>query len=890
MSSKHILYGYQKNDLSTTFLIGEPKFPSNMLENANEMKSSFKCIVFNNRENCYEINTIVRHDESSTFWVVVGDTSSYIGFDSDGTTKIYSHTIEMEDALEYLSYKYLPPCVFPKDKYTLTQFLYRLQVIARLNDFDVSYPNFLSSDYLMKYFSFRNHTVASAIKEVSKSINSLPKISVSGGNINLSFINRYGDDNQPLGDIDTVFPSTFRRSNSIAGQYTTRVYSDLQNAKDSNIAVYPNGLGTKAFTPNTLSFDGNNCVIKVQGKIDNIVRIEVIMPCELGYWTLTDAINTFDVVWSGYLTMSFDSLRELILTYQDGTATAFTDDEIKELTLDTKDIQSIFTDFSDDRSAYKIYAVKHQKFYDELATSGSGSKEYCFYWKDNTSEIIVPTKMDFGGETFMPFSIDLISKDIFPVGKNSYTLRFSGDNTNIYFKVHYNPIADVMVSYDNDSEAQDERPYNQTGKLIDAYTTSKLISTYVDESASETLVRSEEYYSWASIPQCGQKVYKDNLTYVINQRSIDIVASSVYRCEFNLSIARTARDENISADGSIEKSAIPSDNLLKRVQIYKDYVELSVNNAQTYYETPYISGIGSTIFTLDDHTGIGYDIKMDSVARTSAVGGSVIDYVYVPTTKHNLVREVIYRADFDDNFIIGIKQGSGAVQTPIRYADANGEVGAIAISFVDEEIINSVLNATDFSNLPQLTQAKYETLIASSLISINENPYDKSSYEIPVFEYIYEIKGDINQYSQLLLNDSILERFPIRFSPDHYLFETPHYYYIISDIPITQENAQARWEALFVDASKSVDENNIVIPLKASARVYALKLYSTYKSGTETYNATALQGKHIGIYAVANEDSVATPKFIMAINYYRYVSSGGDKDYSIPIYLNNWKI
>jgi len=761
----------------------------------------------------------------------------------------------------------------------------------------------------MKYFSFRNHTLASAVKEISKSINALPKLSVADGLIYISFLNRYGKSEAPLGDIDTIFPSMFRKSNSTSNQYTTRVYSELQNAKDTNISVFPNGVGVHAFTKNTLAFDGDNSIIKLPNKIDNVEKIQVVMSWRL-YYENNDGEGSSTYINGGELPPSFNEIREIMYDYNDGLESKkISNAEILELELNMEDLHSITNTFgsADDygtTSAFERYAVKPEKFYDELATADvAGSKQYSFYWKDKTNEIITAKQMDFGGVDFMlgliPYKVYLIKKQDGGVDY-WYSLWFgtSGgttNNSNIYFKIHYKPIADITLSYDNDSEAQDERPYNQTGKLIDAYTASKLVSTYVDESASETLVRHGEYYTYASIPTCGQKVTKNSIPYVINQRSIDLVSEDLYQVEFNLSVARVARDENISADDSIEKGQIPDDNLMKRVQVYKDYVEVSVATSKSNNDTPYFDIYAYNeeihLFPFGDNYGIGFDIKMDMIARTKMSPSTIINYVYVPSTRHNMVREMIYRADFDDNFIIGVKQSSGGVQTPIRYADANGEVDDINAYFVDEATINSIMESADFADLPQISSATYTDLIAEALISLNETSYSKTSYEIPVFEYIYEIKGDINQYSQLLLADNILERFNVRFSPDHYLFEKSHYYYIISDIQITQENALERWNTLFIDASKSVDNHNVAFINNNGINQYNLNLFSTYELGNFVYNTSSLNGKHIGIFAVSHEDNATTPKFIMAINYYNYISPSAEwKNYQIPLVINNWKI
>jgi hypothetical protein len=59
-----------------------------------------------------------------------------------------------------------------------------------------------------------------------------------------------------------------------------------------------------------------------------------------------------------------------------------------------------------------------------------------------------------------------------------------------------------------------------------------------------------------------------------------------YNVIYTLSRNRIARSENIIADSSVISYKTPDDNLVFRTQLYKDYIELSLENINQ--DSPYL--------------------------------------------------------------------------------------------------------------------------------------------------------------------------------------------------------------------------------------------------------------------------------------------------------------
>jgi hypothetical protein len=884
-----LLYGYDKQNEMFEFVIGLPNLPFDLAENINDFPNSMKCVVDNNIANAYLPNTLVKESESGIYFVVKSDMCEFLSYDSDGTTPVYRHTIDFGDAMEYLSSVRVPPCVFPQNKYTIAEFFTRLFHIAKIN-ITIEWSNypFIASTARTKFFSFdKNHQLSTAVKDICKSFNVVPFLWYDDV-LMMGFKPKYAY-TTPIGEIDTIFPNKQRKSISSAENYLTRVYSNLQNVLNVEYVMYPNTFGVHSIDNTSLAFDGDKAIIPLPSKIDMVSYIQVLRQCRIVRAKKSSAGVLSEETLSGttkYPNLTNDEWIEFgktvaftYITNSDIEAASFGD----EYTIGRIDRNN------DWEKGFNLLAPKD--FETTLPTDASlEDQRYSFTWEHKGNHIKVPTGFTYPSIVTTLFDYEIISKPI-PSSTDSEVLivRMYNDlHYKTFFRVYYRPIGDVVLSYDNIDNAQDERPNNQVGTLLDGYSTSKLISSYAQESMGETLIRYKEFDAFSSIYACGQSVLVSNEPYIITQRSIDFYKDK-FLVLFNLSRAKVARDENIEANTDIATYALPDDNLVKRTQIYKDYLEIEVGHITTYpkyHETAYYESLGHKVLSLgtpiDNYMFVGANVNLDFIATTYDSSDNVIDRFYVPATKQVFVRSHIYRADFDDNFIIGIKQSSTNTQTPIRYADASGDVEHIECYFISSDVFKENMTESDYFDLPQISDAVFATLTDTSdeyAIKIEDEIYKKTSYEIPVFQYHIEINDVTNTLGQVVVADNILYEYG--YLQEAPFYDVPKFYYMISNTPITQENAQSLWTTIMIGGGKTYTDNVAYINEPEANVDYLLTLIETLPN---TYNAISLTNKCIGFFA-SGSATFSTPKFMFAINFYK-----GTSDYLIPININNWKI
>jgi hypothetical protein len=811
------------------------------------------------------------------WFIIKQDDCEFIGWKDDDTA-MFKHTLQLGDVLEYFSFKRVPSCVFPANKYTLEEAFNRLFNIAKVS-ITITWANysFVDKDTMAKYFSFnKNYQLATAIKELCKSFNAIPYMWYSGG-FHLGFKQRYGY-GVPLGNIDTIFPSVQRKSTSNSDKYMTRVYSSLENVKNSKYVLYPNAFGIHGIDNTSTKFDGDKAIIPLPSQIAKIAFVQILRPCVI----VEQIRNSVGALLSEsvaptttYNNLSRDEWKTFIIS-QLGSFSFIDSDDVNA----SSDIPNEYTIgvFGADDDWENDYTVLSPKDFETTDPTNmeNHDQEHAFTWEDKATNIKIAKAITYTSSPntmrdYELFSVPATGSDTAHLVIRMYNVL----HYKTFYRVFYLPIGDVVLSYDNDDEAQDERPYNQSGTTLDGYSVSKLINAYANESATETLTRYKEFTSFENIYKCGEKVVKDNRVYVIGQRSIDCYVNK-YLVLFSLTRDKVARDENVSADTDVATYAVPDKNLVSRVQIYKDYLEIGIDNGDQHHDTPYMNSSYDTL-VFDDKTNVGIDHLFECAFASYNNDDVLIDYLIAPTSRMYFVRNVTYRVDFIENYIMGVQQSGTDVQAPIRYADANGELKRIDLWIVDSGYKASMTDA-DYYDLPQLSSGTFLSIISYYAVHIDETDYDKSSYEIPVFQYHIEVNSGTNEKAIIEVGEDILEPFAMEWSSP---LNIAHFYYIISDIPISVENAEKLWQTLFVDESKD-EYDNIVSVATGTTSDYIFELIEAYPS---TNNTTSLTGKHIGIYACSSASTMTTPKFLFAMNYYNHTSNT-----LIPININNWKI
>jgi hypothetical protein len=888
----------------------------NIEDNLNETPSNMKVkvITSNTYREEFQVNTVAYHEDTNSWWVIKSDESSYI------TTGEYEHEIQLVEYLEFYAYRHLPNCAFAPNTYDLEDMLNRLFNIAKLS-ITVVYPDFLDKDKIMPFFSFENFTVANAIKNVARAINAIPKMSVnladSGFVPTLTFINRNGADNAIVNVLDTQFPIAYEKNMNSNDQFTTRSVSNISNAKSSSLVVAPLNGGFKSTTQDSLVFDLLNSRIYLPSKIDSIEFLRIYFEIEIDQVVGDSAPMTATSlsIYRGY----YFNKQVLIDALTGFTNANWTAGNITTAISNLPDPQDLFkvlktgtidkTNLTDDVSFFHKKMIVKSKF-DFDSTSDQDTKDRTAHWIPFTNELVMPLSFRNGLSGSLASYLNsqdnnpgytLVSKTI---GGQLYRImiRPRFDNTGIFedlipsdkilVQVGYYPIADIKVSIDNDNDAQDEKFFNQSGKVIDAVSVSKLITSHTNDSVEGTKIRNARHTSLASLLPLGQLVRDNNQLYVVSQRSIDghvKNGNEYYNVIYTLSRNRVARSENIVADSAVISYKTPDDNLVFRSQLYKDYIELSLEDINQ--DTPYFV-MSKALVLSETLAGTNFDFTV--LAKNSyGTTPTVVRYVKSPTV-FDLHKAKLMNVNWQSNNLLGYRLDPLTViisptfaQTPIVYTDGLGNATNFELLFLDRTNLNqavsdyntpSVLDtAVPFSDLTQVPSSFYtDDVLADGRFSIRIQedtsggvPYKKDPFEIPVFEYMIQGNDDYNSLGNIVIGNDLFSTFT----------GTIRYHYVINNTTrFTAENAIKLQSA---NAWSSANDRRTTIT-RTNANEMDLDLFSNF--GTLTKNTSTIT--NVGVYAVQGGTGVV--KFLFAINDYNAISPNTFGD--IKVYINNWKI
>jgi hypothetical protein len=864
----------------------------------------------------FEVNTIAYHPDTTTWWVIKSDVSTYI------QTGEYEHEIELVELLEFYSYRHLPNCAFAPNTYTLQQMLNRVFSIGKQNDIILAspFPPFLDPNKQMPFMSFENFTIANAIKNIARSINAIPKViggfvDITGTiiftNFTLTFINRNGIENTILNGLNDQFQTAYERNANTSDQFLTRSVSNIQNAKSSSLVVAPLSGGFKSTTPDTLVYDNLNTKVFLPSKIDSIEFLRVFF--EVGIYNVSGnsipATSTLLNIYKGYF-FNKETLSSALTGYTDSI---WNSTDIANAINNLPEPLELFKVFNtgtidssnltdSDNFFFKKMIVKSKFDFD--STEDTPTKDRTAHWTPFTNELIMPLSFRNGLEgsaTSYSNSTDhntgytLISKTVSGTLQR-LMIRPLYDVTGIFnnfipmdkilIQVGYYPIADIKVSYDNDNEAQDERFFNQSGKIIDATSVTKLITSHTNDSVEGTKIRNAKYTTFSNILPLGQLVRDNNQIYVISQRSIDCQfanENNYFNVIYTLSRNRVARSENIQAENSVINYKIPDENLVSRSQLYKDYIELSLTNGNK--DTSYLPMAKSLAFT-NTIAGTIFDYV---VLAKNTYDSTTMRYVKSPSI-FDLHRAKLVNVNWQDNNVLGYRLdpttvifGTTFAQTPILYTNNVGKATDFEVLFLDRTNLNGAIDdyntptiidtAVPFSDLTQVPTSFYNDDVLGDnrfTIRIQEPTYDKDAFEIPVFEYMIQANDNYDPKGNVIVSNELFTTFTSGLI---------RYHYIVSNTRFTAENADKLW----LDNPPASDVNRVLVS-RTNNTTFTLRLFSTLISEFPplNLNTTALQNKHIGFFAVGADGS---RKFLWGINDYTMASNN-----EIVLYINNWRI
>jgi hypothetical protein len=616
----------------------------------------------------------------------------------------------------------------------------------------------------------------------------------------LTFVNRNGLDLPIVETLNIQFPIAYEKNTNSSDQFLTRSVSNITNAKSSSLVVSPLSGGFKMITPNAQEYNPENSVIFLPSKIDKVEFVRVfpkvvvelfsvisgtvtITPLFTGYYTNSnlikqkaiDNVSVFDLyTLTDLQDMTLPSAEQLSqINYNDALSTA------TQVSL-FKGLFTIKTKFEFDTA--KIQAPP----FDEIIKV----QEKTIHWRPSTNELVMSKNFREGlavGAVPEQFRFNLVinEKSVAGTGTEQIRVRILTQGSGYFgskvptdttlVQVGYYPIADIKVSVDNDNNAQDEKFFNQSGKVIDAVSVSKLITSHTNDSVEGTKIRNARYESpdddYTDILQLGQLVRDNNQIYIVTQRSIDGQVKNqneYYNVIYTLSRNRIARSENIVADSSVISYKTPDDNLVLRSQLYKDYIELSLSNGN--HDVPYLNL--RKILNLDNNNaGTKFDF---TVLAKNSFGSTTIRYVKNPTV-FDLYKSKLTNVNWQSNNLLDYRldtTGSTFVQTPILYTDNLGKANNFELLFLDSNNIedaNKEYNSptvidplVPFGDLTQVPTSFYNNdVIGDSEFSIRitEPNYNKDPFEIPVFEYMIQGNDDYNSLGNVIVGNDLFTTF-----------------------------------------------------------------------------------------------------------------------------------
>jgi hypothetical protein len=358
-------------------------------------------------------------------------------------------------------------------------------------------------------------------------------------------------------------------------------------------------------------------------------------------------------------------------------------------------------------------------------------------------------------------------------------------------------------------------------------------------------------------------------------------SNEYYNVIYTLSRNRVARSENIVADSAVISYKTPDDNLVFRTQLYKDYIELSLEDINQ--DTPYLAMTKALQF---GGTLAGTDFDYTILAKNSyGTTPTIVRYVK-NSSIFDLHKSKLMNVNWQDNNIVGTRlenlTSTTYAQTPILYTDNLGKATNFEVLFLNtNELENAIddynspydiltydplIPFTDITNVP-LSFYDNDVLADNRFsIRIQEPTYAKDPFEIPVFEYMIQGNDDYNQLGNIVIGNDLFSTFT----------GTIRYHYVINNTTrFTAENANKQY------ITPPTTSTRRVVFTRTNANQMELDLFQTLSGSVNAVPIT-----NIGIYATDG----TTVKFLFAINDYSPLAGGINDISNIRVFINNWKI
>ena len=680
--------------------LGDCEKPFSYSDALNEKPATCKYVVNCAIADDLKKNTILYDGEILKYWVVVSDTSELT--DTIGSVVTYKHTIECEEAFEFLNGTELPNCAFKSDRYTNTTFINRLFSISKFTiKTGIAYSGFtgMSANGTTKFKSYDGYTLASAIRDIGRTNGYIPKLTFTTAvyssvghplngltyisSISLSFISRIGIGNTPFAFTSNAYNEQNKGGGS---NYCVSVVSDIKNARSSIVNKYPNFGGVSPFSLNTQEVKIETAEIKLPSKIDEVVSVTVYPTGAFTFYERYDYEN--ETTPTSLATSSINNCftKEMFITNLENSGYTWAenltsgDKVIIKEALPSPDQFTVRNSSGSDTFDERIYVFNHfrgvyattddkyiylkNKVYRDTIENAY-KQDRCMYWEQGGNTIKGMAwniwKWNFGGSSNNKYALYY-----FTLGSTKYVAVLSlfatpvdasllKDQLNTYlFKVTYYPQIELKVKYDSSRNGMYEKFYNQTGKTIDGYSAGKMLISYVDESSSSVTIKQSKVFAIGDILPLGSVCTYNGKTMVIGEVSVEVHEDTYFNVVYSLSTDRVGRSEDISADSYIKDTDTPQLNNIIRKQVYRDYLELAYADDYTvstslFMGTPSMSLSNFLVFS---DTVCGFEFNCCCYIKGVDSAGTVY-YRGIDAIEIDLPKQKMIVADFQDNNIIG---------------------------------------------------------------------------------------------------------------------------------------------------------------------------------------------------------------------------------------------
>ena len=706
------MYAYKQNGYASGYYqsyLGEINNKCNINFALDGTKDNAKVEIFNFDENIILPYTILKEENTGTWWIVKKDR---VERHKNESGYFYKHQLELLGATELLNARDLTDCGFNANRYTIRESITRLfklsTIYSEIPNLTIMQTTNLDLDQIVTFTkTYENYTLLSALRELLSAYNCDLKITFdtygSGSNPFLTrlYVHIYSKTGEhqttTVVSGDVAFTDIRELKELDSNSFGSVVVSNASNVVSSQPITFPSAgwckltceiyqvdisyppsgdnenarttarslcikLPSNVFKVNYVDFTlngGFTIRVKQSGNFLFDYPTYPLSPTESQYALLTALNNSSaSVDFKNYV---YAHLKDIIEKVNKGLTWRFYDGAIYDPQNNTlvppsnapSDFRIIDTDNNDGTTPKIPFVLLDKDQREHLDNVEKG-----FYWERGKDTIK-------GWERFaMVHAYDKKhiwtdqniygSQTTYTYGEYTFEVFPTTVNVDldaIRCRVNYVPMSDLKIKVDNDIDTHNVKLFNQTGKLTDGVAFSKRLDSYSKEISSDNITRYAQTYNYENIYKVGKIISFSGVYYIINNVSIDIYKHDLnyfYDCEYTLSKQVAVKSLMVNPDTNIRDYVIPQNNNVVRKTIFRDYYTFELNGTLQTNEYNYAQFTDLDIFRTYNETLDTYLVAIEVIFSS----GSKY-YYQLSTSRYNLKKMKIYTVNFNDNNIIG---------------------------------------------------------------------------------------------------------------------------------------------------------------------------------------------------------------------------------------------